>query len=171
MEIWQDIPGFDGVYEISKETSFVRSKASGQIKKQSLNNNGYLRVELYKNNKRKRLFVHRIMADLFVANKNRKKFNVVNHLDGNKLNNLPPNLEWTDKSGNQTHAIENGFSTVPKPKLGIDNKQSKLTESDVVKIRLKRKSGIKLKDLALSFGVTETNISLICRRKAWDHVE
>lgn len=166
MKIWKDIPGFEGLYECSNE-GLVRSVETKKLKCQSLNNSGYLRVELFKENKRKRLFPHRIVASLFVANPNPEKFNVVNHINGDKICNRPENLEWTTKSGNQIHAVKLGLTkTLPK-RLGESNNQSKLTTNDVLLIRDKRNKGVKLKNLAQEFGVTESNISIICLKKGW----
>lgn len=166
MIVWKDIPGFEGLYECSNE-GLVRSVETKKLKGQSLNNSGYLRVELFKKNKRTRLFVHRVVAELFVPNSNTKNFNVVNHINGDKVCNKPENLEWTNKSGNQVHAVRLGLTkTLPK-RPGELNNQSKLTTNDILLIREKRNKGVKLKDLAQEFGVTESNISIICLKKGW----
>lgn len=49
--------------------------------------------------------IHRLVAHKFVKNNNIKEFNIVNHLDKNKLNNKSNNLEWTNVKGNTEHAI------------------------------------------------------------------
>lgn len=166
MIVWKDIPGFEGLYECSNE-GLVRSAETKKLKCQSLNNSGYLRVELFKENKRTRLFVHRIVAELFIPNPNPEKFNVVNHINGDKICNRPENLEWTNKSGNQVHAMKLGLTKPLPRKPGELNNLSKLTTNDVLLIREKRNKGVKLKDLAQEFGVTESNISIICLKKGW----
>ena len=45
--------------------------------------------------------VHRLVATLFIPN--RKKLEIVNHIDGDKLNNDISNLEWTTRTGNAQH--------------------------------------------------------------------
>ena len=52
----------------------------------------------------KTLAVHRLVAETFI--KNPKNYNIVNHIDGDKLNNEVTNLEWTDHKGNAKHAVE-----------------------------------------------------------------
>jgi hypothetical protein len=60
---------------------------------------GYIFVRVDKN----KYALHRIMAYTFVENLDIEKFNVVNHIDGNKTNNSVKNLEWTDIKGNNKH--------------------------------------------------------------------
>jgi hypothetical protein len=71
------------------------------------NSNGYVTVHITSNTDKKNysLRVHRIVASLFSKNLNKEKLNVVNHLDKNRSNNKPDNLEWTDHQGNTRHAI------------------------------------------------------------------
>lgn len=55
------------------------------------------------------LAVHKLVALTWVKNPDPVKFNIVNHLDGNPLNNHYTNLEWTDTAGNNLHAVNNGL--------------------------------------------------------------
>ena len=63
-------------------------------------NEEYKRVYLYKDGVRKRYLLHRIVALLFVENKDADKYNVVDHIDTNKHNNHYNNLRWTNTKGN-----------------------------------------------------------------------
>ncbi len=77
---------------------------------------GYLRITeyvgkvngkyVYKTHK-----VHRLVAIAFVPNKHPDTNTVVNHKDGNKLNNNKDNLEWITLSENTRHALEEGLRT------------------------------------------------------------
>ena len=58
--------------------------------------------------------VNRLVASAFVPKP--IGCNIVNHLDGNKLNNVATNLEWTDNGGNNLHAYENGLRKGPTVK-------------------------------------------------------
>lgn len=70
--------------------------------------NGYYTVGLQINKKKKVFFVHRLVAEYFVAP---KKDNLqVNHIDGNKTNNDFRNLEWVTPSQNTKHAYDNGLN-------------------------------------------------------------
>ena len=51
----------------------------------------------------KNFYVHRIVACTFLTNPDKKKYRVVNHIDGNSLNNKLENLEWTTASENSLH--------------------------------------------------------------------
>ena len=66
---------------------------------------GYKRVTLYKENKPKTKLVHRLVAKAFLSNPN--NLMVVNHKDGNKLNNIVTNLEWCTQSYNTSYHYNN----------------------------------------------------------------
>ena len=57
---------------------------------------GYFQIALYKNKERKRFLIHRLVALHYVNNPHPDKYNVVDHLDRNKLNNNRTNLRWVD---------------------------------------------------------------------------
>lgn len=99
VETFVKIEGFDN-YEVSN-LGKVRNIKSGRILKPSLNKNGYLRLWLCKNNKRKHLYLHRIIATAFIDNPDEKP--CVNHIDENKLNNDLSNLEWCTVRENLIH--------------------------------------------------------------------
>lgn len=67
----------------------------------------YIAVQWYENKEHKIAYVHRLVAEAFVPNPNRKK--EVNHIDGNKQNNAASNLEWATRRENTIHAYANGL--------------------------------------------------------------
>lgn len=69
--------------------------------KGSIGENGYRYYRLSKNNKKKMFYAHRLVAETFLENL--ENLPVVNHIDGNKLNNNVNNLEWTTYSENTFH--------------------------------------------------------------------
>lgn len=100
MEIWKEIPGFEGRYEASSNGS-IRGISSLLEKKQKINRDGYLRVNLNVNGKPKTYTVHRLVASTFIPNPN--CLPMINHKDENKLNNCIDNLEWCDNKYNTTY--------------------------------------------------------------------
>ena len=101
-EIWKDITGFDGKYQISNKGR-VKSLQSNKPKILTPTNNGhgYLSIPLQNNNIRKRFYVHRLVAQEFIPNPN--NLPQVNHIDENSLNNHVDNLEWCDQLYNNRH--------------------------------------------------------------------
>ena len=106
MEIWKDIKGYEGRYQVSTQGR-VYSYLSDKIIKQQLNCHGYYSVILYnKYGKAKRESVHRLVALTFIDNPN--SFPVVNHKDENRTNNNVNNLEWC------THKYNSNYGTAQK---------------------------------------------------------
>lgn len=118
MEIWADIAGFEGYYQVSTygrvrsldryvpDNHNSKRIARGQILKPYKTPKGYLKITLYKDSKKvyKKCRVHRLVAEAFL--KNEDDLPEVNHLDGNKSNNALSNLEWCTQEENLRHAKE-----------------------------------------------------------------
>lgn len=67
----------------------------------SIGENGYKYYRLSKDGKKKMFYAHRLIAETFIDNP--KNLPIVNHIDGNKLNNNINNLEWVSCSDNTKH--------------------------------------------------------------------
>ena len=89
-----------------REDGEVRSRF-GRVVKQQFDGPGYARVELWENGKGRKYLVHRLLAQAFIPNPDRKP--QVNHIDGDKANNALTNLEWVTQSENQLHAYRVGL--------------------------------------------------------------
>lgn len=100
-EIWKDIKGYEGLYQISN-LGRVKSLKTGKIRKQCYDKDRYLKIEL-SNKTQKSLKIHRLVAQAFIPNP--LNLPQVNHKDGNKLNNNVNNLEWVSPSENTRHRI------------------------------------------------------------------
>lgn len=100
-EIWKDIKGYEGLYQVSN-LGRVKSLGNGKekIRKTNISSNGYLSLILVKNKKGKNFSVHRLVAEAFIDNPD--NLPCVNHKDENKLNNCVDNLEWCTKQYNST---------------------------------------------------------------------
>ena len=100
LEIFRDIPKFDD-YQITS-WGRVYNKKTERFIKQEPTAKGYLRVDLYNDEGRKHMKVHRLVASVFVPNPDGKP--QVNHRDGNKRNNSYINLEWVTDEENKEKA-------------------------------------------------------------------
>lgn len=99
-EQWKQYP-FDPDYLVSNYGNIKGPK--GHILKGGINNAGYKRIGLYHNGQAIFKFVHRMVMETFAPCENMNNL-IVNHKDGNKLNNHLNNLEWCTQEENAIHA-------------------------------------------------------------------
>lgn len=111
-QIWVDIVGYEGHYQISNDGQ-VKSLKGGKerIRSLALNDEGYLTVALCKNGVSKKFYVHRLVASHFVPGY--QPGMVVNHKDEDKSNNVASNLEWVTVRQNTNYgtSLEKGAAT------------------------------------------------------------
>lgn len=113
-EEWKDIPGYEGLYQVStmgRVKSLSReiiSSTGNYVSKEKIltttgnDGLGYVRLQLFKNNKGKLVRAHRLVAMAFIPNPENKCD--VNHKNGNKSDNRVENLEWATRSENEKHS-------------------------------------------------------------------
>lgn len=113
-EVWKSIEGFNN-YKISnlgRVKSIARyRKGKGKKKyfvnerilKTFISNSGYERATIFN----KHYSIHRLIAKAFIKNPGNK--DMINHIDGNKINNIVTNLQWSTNSENQLHAVKLGL--------------------------------------------------------------
>lgn len=118
-EIWKDIPSYEGYYQVSNLGNFrslpriIKYKQNGtrNYPAKSLltetTKDNYQRIVLMKDGIKTRFQAHRLVALAFIPNPDNKPF--INHIDGNKSNNIVTNLEWCTASENMTHADNTGL--------------------------------------------------------------
>lgn len=122
----------DGTVVKEARLKWDGSFTTQKVVKPTTNSTGYLRVSLNLGNGMRYYFIHRLVADAFCEKK--EGCNIVNHLDGNKHNNYPSNLEWTTSTGNNRHAFATGLIK-PHPKCGEEHWASKFTYAQIKAIR------------------------------------
>lgn len=119
MEIWKDIIGYKGYYQISNmgrvrgldryslHKEGGNQLIKGKILKRAYYSNGYTFVGLSKFGKVKQFLLHRLVAKHFIKNIN--NYPDVNHKFGIKDDNRASQLEWCTQSQNMIHAINTGL--------------------------------------------------------------
>lgn len=176
-ERWKDIPGFEGLYQISDYgrvkalTRTLSHKIHGswtikeKILKPSLNgkgqNNyntgkGYLFVVLFDRNKKiHNVRIHRLVAENFVINPNINIYTQVDHIDCNKLNNYYKNLEWVTPLENTRRALKNGL--IPAKSTNKEYCMKKIICIETGQVFNS------VKEAALFNGIAPTNMSQACK--------
>lgn len=100
------IPGYDA-YAVTCDGIVLSLERDLVLSRYLLN--GYLVVNTFRGALTETLPVHRAVALAWVENPDPERFVMVNHEDGDPLNNRYSNLEWTDASGNNYHAVNSGL--------------------------------------------------------------
>lgn len=166
-EIWKDIKGFEGFYQIS---NFGRVKSldrfvngnhincdyqfvKGKMLKLRKNRCGYWVVMLRKNRAFKTVLVHRLVAEAFIPNPNNLPY--INHKDENPANSVVTNLEWCTAKYNLEYS--NVAERIQKTKF------RKVIQFDMNMNEIRRWNS--LKEAAAFINRAQQNISRCCRGK------
>lgn len=170
MEIYKDIKGYEGRFQVSNYGNVkavkriinnkynVNRVIEDIVLKPSICNGGYYFVSLTDSNGiKKRIRIHRLVADNFLSNIDSKID--VNHIDGNKKNNHVSNLEWITRSENIKHAYKNNLR---KP-----NKKLTDEEASIIKYKI---IGVPQRILAQAFNCSQMVISNIKNNKTYQNV-
>jgi hypothetical protein len=172
-EVWRDIPGYEGAYQVSnmgRVKSLSRSSPivyrDGRIAKRTLrekiltpcvNKRGYESLVLRLDGKDHTYEVHRLVAAAFMGP--RPEGQETRHLDGNRLNNRADNLAYGTHSQNQLDLYTyRGY-------------HHKLTPSDVLAIRARVARGETGRYVARDFGISESMVTAIKRREVYAWLE
>jgi len=200
-EIWKEIEGFNGDYQISnfgRVKSFKRDKVNGKILKQN-DNGGYLYVGLCENGKVKFKKIHVLMYEIHIEKI--PEGYVIHHIDFTK-NNILENLQMMT-NGDHTilhhtglkhseeskelisekmkgennpmfakHPSEETLELMREKKKGENHPKSILTEQDVIEIwKLLDEGILTQKEIGEKFGVCRRTISAIKTGKIWKHIK
>lgn len=168
MEVWKDIPGFDGLYQASPDGRIRSWKKLGGRKKSkratsprmltlSVNTRGYLTVT------ERRYYVHRLILETFVGK--RRPDQECRHLDGDKRNNNLNNLTW----GTRRENIDDNHRLGVYAK-GSDSSRARLTEDLVKQARRRNKNGETTRSIARWLCISPSTAHCMLSGSTWKHV-
>lgn len=164
MADWKDIPGYDG-YQASDEGAVRRTFSPDKYHPPMATfgydtGHGYKKTTLLVNGKKKRRYIHRLVAMAFHGEPADSSLQVA-HNDGDRSNNIPSNLRWATRKENASDRLLHGTHA-----RGDNCATSRLTWSDVNEIR--EMAGTQ-KDIAQRYGVHQSHISRIKtgNRNSW----
>lgn len=175
LEEWRPVVDFPN-YEVSSFGD-VRS-IRGHTIRQTTNKQGYRKVGLYRNSQQVSILVHRLVAAAFIPRSADR--DIVNHIDCDKANNRPGNLEWVNGKENAEHAKVHGrYSpttggnhwTAREPwrrRFGERNGRALLTEDQARAIKSDNVTPVKV--IADKFGVCTAAIRSIRKGRNWRHL-
>lgn len=114
-EIWRDISGYEGLYQISNlgrvksfnryivKNNGVKELRKGRILKSVLLSTGYFCVTLCKDNYHKIYSIHRLIAETFIPNPD--NLPQVDHINTIRNDNRIENLRWVDSKGQMNNYL------------------------------------------------------------------
>lgn len=115
MEIWKDVNGYTGLYQIS---NLGNVKRNNKILKPYFNSKGYYRVDLYKDGIEKKYTVHRLVAEHFIPNPDNKP--CIDHINTNKTDNRVENLRWVTHKENNNNPKSKYKQSIPVLQFSLD---------------------------------------------------
>jgi len=153
-EYWKDIEEFPN-YRVSNFGN-VWSKKNNIVLKPYKTNRGYLTVGFWLNGKKKRLSIHRLVAQAFLPNPD--NLPEVNHINGCKTDNSLKNLEWASGRNNVLHAYQTKL------------RKTKLSKTQVAEIKNLIEKGLTQRKTASKYNVSHSTIGEINRGEIWGQV-
>lgn len=182
-EVWRDVPGFDGKYQVS---NFGRVKRLSYRSYFESNNqvgsftchkdykekiwevfdcrHEYPYIVLRKDGSLRKYSIHRLVASAFIENPD--NLPEVNHIDGNTKNCRSDNLEWATRKSNAIHAVQ-----VLNKGRGETHGGAKLSEKVVLEIISLYERGKTRKELQSLFSLSKSHVARIVTGTAWKHLK
>lgn len=171
-ETWRPVVGYENIYEVSSSGNVRRLHDGNRYRALSVlrptkHRDGYCSVILSDaEHRRSTLRVHRIVLTAFVGCP--PSGHECNHKNSVRDDNRVENLEWVTPSQNVLHTYQNGRT----PLRGTSNPNARFTEADIRGVRMLCDSkALTYTEIARMFGMTRNNVSLIGRRRAWNHIK
>lgn len=175
-----DVPGYEEYYEsnaagvVYSKPRYVNSPICGgsrliPAKQMSIFLTvGYPAFSVSKNSKDRPMFLHRVLAMIFIPNPDKKP--EINHVDGDKANFALSNLEWCTHKENMRHAHRTGL--IPPSQIGPGERShaAKLNDEKVREIKRRLQSGETPRFIAPDYGVVPGTIGFIASGETWRHI-
>ena len=178
----KDVKGYEGQYAITS-CGKVWSYKSKKFLAVDYDDKGYARVEIWKNGKRKKCRVHRLVAEAYIPNPENKP--QVNHLNEVKTANYVSNLVWATAEENINYGTHNErvsksmkkYMSNPKHREHISNKMKEYMSNPAHRENVRQKVSkpvycVELdrvfesqKEAAAELGIHQNNLSLCCNGK------
>jgi len=155
------------VWRVKRRTSRAAAKPCRKVRAELMTSDGYLQVRAMISGVRHCAAAARLVWLHFHGPIPQGM--TVNHIDGVKKNNRPPNLELATYSDQRIHAVR-VLGARHHNVQGSRNPKTTLTEEDVISIRQLRTAGWMVKAIAKRFGITPNAASQICLGTTWKHV-
>lgn len=172
-EEWRDVVGYEGLYAVSNlgRVVFLQrrvrkhkgySNLGCKLCKLMKTKNGYIQARFWGDNREKKKYVHRLVAEAFIPNPN--NYPQIDHIDTDKTNNQVSNLRWATCSMNHLNPItRKRNSESKKGNLALIKKAS----IPIVRINPNDPNDIKIYSSAKSAGEIEgfnwSHIGDVCR--------
>jgi hypothetical protein len=165
-EVWRSWR--NGDYEVSnlgrvRRATPGRRTWPGRLMKPLKMKIGYLQVKPTIEGKNVQTYVHWMVAEVFLGP--RPPDTDINHIDGDKTNNVVANLEYVSHAANMQHAGRAGLMV-----CGEAHSRAKLTEEKVREMRADSEAGVSGRELSERYGVSRGAVSQIVNRQKWKQV-
>lgn len=166
-EKWEQIPGLENRYEASTfgrlrwVGAHVGKTYPGKVVSGQRNRDGYLQLRPFPRPDRRFVRVHQLVALAYLGPC--PDGMEINHIDGNRANNTPSNLEYVTHAENVRHA----WVTGSRSNRGERNSRARLTVDDVHEIRLLHAAGRSRRELANRFGISPGHVNRIASGQGW----
>jgi hypothetical protein len=157
LEIWKDIPNYEGLYQASN-LGFIKNVKTNRVLKPRVDKNGYFKHILYIKGVPKEFRTHRLIALTFIENPD--NLPQVNHVDEDKQNNCVDNLEWVDAKTNNNHASRN-----KRIAIGVRNSSKKKPVNQYDLNGNFIKTWESLREIERELNIGHSNLSLAIKQK------
>lgn len=124
-EVWRTISNYDYTHYMVSNHGRIKNTQTGNILKPQNSSNGYLQVSVrlkLTDRKNQAYSIHRLVGETFLLPDITRPY--INHIDGDKKNNIVSNLEWCTPLENHSHA----------EKIGLSNHKESLNKANKVRL-------------------------------------